>query len=303
MSLVDGVGRSIDYLRLSVTDRCDFRCVYCMAKNMTFLPRQQVLGQPDHALWADPAQRTAYLEQLAEHRRTERVAARSRRADGSEFDALVSSEMSDDPGDRLVITTIIDVSAQNEAMERLRKSEERFAKAFNFSPLNMAITRLSDGTYLEANVSRDSVQGYRGDELRGRTSLETGVWSSAGERAAFVERLRREAQATTERIHRLFEQLPIMVAYHGPRPLGVCLFANRRYAQMFDLDEHSIVGKTVAEMMGEHRQHGRFLGRQRHLGASQADRNVGILQPAAGAGGGHWRVVDRSHGDSAVGRC
>ena len=43
MSLVDGVGRSIDYLRLSVTDRCDFRCVYCMAKNMTFLPRQQVL--------------------------------------------------------------------------------------------------------------------------------------------------------------------------------------------------------------------------------------------------------------------
>ncbi|WP_460147030.1 GTP 3',8-cyclase MoaA [Pseudomonas sp. H2_H03] len=43
MSLLDGVGRSIDYLRLSVTDRCDFRCVYCMAKNMTFLPRQQVL--------------------------------------------------------------------------------------------------------------------------------------------------------------------------------------------------------------------------------------------------------------------
>ncbi|MGZ0718127.1 GTP 3',8-cyclase MoaA [Pseudomonas palleroniana] len=43
MSLVDGLGRSIDYLRLSVTDRCDFRCVYCMAKNMTFLPRQQVL--------------------------------------------------------------------------------------------------------------------------------------------------------------------------------------------------------------------------------------------------------------------
>ncbi|WP_339532505.1 GTP 3',8-cyclase MoaA [Pseudomonas mucidolens] len=41
--LQDGFGRQIDYLRLSVTDRCDFRCVYCMAKNMTFLPRQQVL--------------------------------------------------------------------------------------------------------------------------------------------------------------------------------------------------------------------------------------------------------------------
>ena len=40
---VDGFGRTIDYVRISVTDRCDFRCVYCMAENMTFLPRQRVL--------------------------------------------------------------------------------------------------------------------------------------------------------------------------------------------------------------------------------------------------------------------
>ena len=43
-SLQDGFGRGIDYLRMSVTDRCDFRCVYCLAEDMTFLPRQQVLG-------------------------------------------------------------------------------------------------------------------------------------------------------------------------------------------------------------------------------------------------------------------
>jgi cyclic pyranopterin phosphate synthase len=41
--LQDGFGRGIDYLRLSVTDRCDFRCIYCMAEDMIFLPRQQVL--------------------------------------------------------------------------------------------------------------------------------------------------------------------------------------------------------------------------------------------------------------------
>ena len=40
----DGFGREVNYLRMSVTDRCDFRCVYCMAEDMTFLPRQQVLG-------------------------------------------------------------------------------------------------------------------------------------------------------------------------------------------------------------------------------------------------------------------
>lgn len=40
---MDGVGRKIKYVRISVTDRCDFRCIYCMAENMTFLPRQRVL--------------------------------------------------------------------------------------------------------------------------------------------------------------------------------------------------------------------------------------------------------------------
>lgn len=44
MKLTDPFGRQIDYLRLSVTDRCDFRCVYCMAEDMTFLPRAQVLS-------------------------------------------------------------------------------------------------------------------------------------------------------------------------------------------------------------------------------------------------------------------
>jgi cyclic pyranopterin phosphate synthase len=42
-SLVDPFGRAISYLRVSVTDRCDFRCVYCMAENMTFLPKADVL--------------------------------------------------------------------------------------------------------------------------------------------------------------------------------------------------------------------------------------------------------------------
>ncbi len=42
-NLTDSFGRQVSYLRLSVTDRCDFRCVYCMAEDMTFLPRSQVL--------------------------------------------------------------------------------------------------------------------------------------------------------------------------------------------------------------------------------------------------------------------
>jgi len=42
--LIDPFGRAITYLRISVTDRCDFRCVYCMSEDMTFLPKSEVLS-------------------------------------------------------------------------------------------------------------------------------------------------------------------------------------------------------------------------------------------------------------------
>ena len=41
--MIDPFGRKIDYVRISVTDRCDLRCVYCMSQHMTFLPRKEVL--------------------------------------------------------------------------------------------------------------------------------------------------------------------------------------------------------------------------------------------------------------------
>lgn len=42
-ALIDNFGRQVNYVRISVTDRCDFRCVYCMSEDMTFLPRAEIL--------------------------------------------------------------------------------------------------------------------------------------------------------------------------------------------------------------------------------------------------------------------
>ena len=41
--LIDRFGRRVNYVRISITDRCDFRCIYCMSEDMTFLPRAQIL--------------------------------------------------------------------------------------------------------------------------------------------------------------------------------------------------------------------------------------------------------------------
>ncbi|MCW4462931.1 GTP 3',8-cyclase MoaA [Sphingomonas sp. BT-65] len=52
-ALIDRHGRTIRYLRVSVTDRCDLRCRYCMAEKMTFLPREQLLALEEIALIAE----------------------------------------------------------------------------------------------------------------------------------------------------------------------------------------------------------------------------------------------------------
>jgi len=46
--LVDSFGRQIDYIRLSITDRCDLRCVYCMSEDVRFLPRDEVLSLEEY---------------------------------------------------------------------------------------------------------------------------------------------------------------------------------------------------------------------------------------------------------------
>ncbi|WP_137919630.1 PAS domain-containing sensor histidine kinase [Hydrogenophaga sp. 2FB] len=154
--------------------------------------KAQALGRQDDFLWVDAERRETYLALLFAARRVEQFPARGLRADGSTFDALVSSAMGDDREDKLVMTTITDVSAQNEVMERLRRSEERFAKAFNFSPLNMTISRLSDGSFIEVNQAEDRAQGLQPEEVVGKTSLEVGSWLTPQDREAFVARLLRD---------------------------------------------------------------------------------------------------------------
>lgn len=51
--MLDGFGRKIDYLRISVTDRCNFRCHYCMPEKQQFLPREELLDYTELALIAD----------------------------------------------------------------------------------------------------------------------------------------------------------------------------------------------------------------------------------------------------------
>lgn len=202
--------------------------------------RDQVLGHSDRMLWADQAERSIYIERLRSLGTLQQEAVTGQRADGSTFDALISSEMGDESDDQLIITTIADVTIQNEAVERLRRSEERFAKAFNFSPLNMTITRLSDGAFIEVNQAKDQTQGMDPRELIGKTSLEVGAWLSAAERQTFVERLQRDG-----RVHAYETRM---------RHRDGSLIDARLWAELIELDGETCILSCTVNVSAEKRR-------------------------------------------------
>jgi len=82
-----------------------------------------------------------------------------------------------------------DITEQKEAQDRLRLSEEKFAKAFASNPAAMGITRLADGFFLEVNDAWQVTFDYRREEVLGHTSLELDFWLP-GRRERAVEELR-----------------------------------------------------------------------------------------------------------------
>ncbi|MEX1166189.1 MAG: ATP-binding protein [Hydrogenophaga sp.] len=156
--------------------------------------REEILGRDETSLWAIPAQREPFLKRLVADRTVLGFECKALRSDGSTFDALISSALGNDPKDHLVITTVTDVTEHTTARIRLQKSEERFAKAFNFSPLKLIITRLSDGSFVEVNDADNGVQCLSASELRGNTSIKVGSWLDPADRTAFVDQLKREGR-------------------------------------------------------------------------------------------------------------
>jgi PAS domain S-box-containing protein len=92
--------------------------------------------------------------------------------------------------------TVRDITPLVESERALRLSEEKFAKAFHASPDWMAISRQSDGRFIDVNEGFERLTGYTRDEAVGHTSLELGVWTDAQSRAAFLSRLRERGMVT-----------------------------------------------------------------------------------------------------------
>ena len=192
--LIDRFGRQVDYVRLSVTDRCDFRCVYCMAEDMTFLPRARILT----------------LEELA--------------AVGESFVELGVRKIRITGGEPLVRKGVMGLFHQLGHLDGL----DELTLTTNGSQLVKLAPQLRDANVRRINISLDSLKPDRFKRITRVGELDTVLRGIDAARAAGFERIKLNAVILKNRNHDEVVDLAryavdngMDISYIEEMPLGV----------------------------------------------------------------------------------
>jgi PAS domain S-box-containing protein len=94
-----------------------------------------------------------------------------------------------------------DITERKRAEEALKKSEEKFSKAFRESPMALTLTSAIDHRYLEVNETFEQITGWRRDEVIGRTPPDIGIWVDPNQRLEFVKRVLAEGAIRGWEVH------------------------------------------------------------------------------------------------------
>jgi PAS domain S-box-containing protein len=142
----------------------------------------QILGcSIRDTFYYDPEERDAFLHNLRLKGKMSGYELTLKTRDGSPVPVSVSSHLlfAADGSFMGVEGVYHDISQFRQAMDRLKASEDKFARAFNYAPVLMSISTIEDGRYLEVNDRFCEISGYSRQEVLGRTSIELGWFSSA----------------------------------------------------------------------------------------------------------------------------
>jgi len=133
-------------------------------------------------IWLSQEQRGRVARVLRETGRITGEELFLRRKDGVVCPAQFSAELIEIRGTMCMLTVTRDITERKLAEEALRASEERFKKAFGFSPDALTITTLVEGRYLEINEAFERLSGYSREDVIGNTAIRRGIWADSRER-------------------------------------------------------------------------------------------------------------------------
>jgi len=141
---------------------------------------EEMIGRRSHELIA-PAEDWEKIQRKTARRATgltERYELVLKRKDSSRFWAEIHAAPYRTPDGEIIgtIGAVADITERKESEEELRRSQERFSKAFRSSPLPLALTRLRDERFLDVNESFIRLLGYGREEILGRSAEELAIW-------------------------------------------------------------------------------------------------------------------------------
>jgi PAS domain S-box-containing protein len=154
--------------------------------------RDEILSQTTLGLgmWVDISERKLLFDDLAKTGSVYNREYRFRSKKGTIIYTRYSGEKINFSGDDSIISVLIDITEQKKAIDLLRKSEEKFVKAFNSSPVAICITRMCDGKFIEVNESLLQLSGYNRIDLLEKSTIELNLWTGDEDRKQVVEQLR-----------------------------------------------------------------------------------------------------------------
>jgi PAS domain S-box-containing protein len=110
-----------------------------------------------------------------------------------------------EPERRRVAILFSDISERKRAEEKIRASEEKFARAFATNPAALAITRIEDGVTIEVNETWQAMMGHSRDEAIGRSTFDLHTWQTPEDRARYAKDLREKGSITDREVTLLRE--------------------------------------------------------------------------------------------------
>jgi PAS domain S-box-containing protein len=141
-----------------------------------------------------PEDRTRFVtsvDRLIPENPTIEISYRVTRPDGSVIWLEKSARAFFDAHGKLmrVMGMVVDITERKRVEEALKKSEEKFSKAFQQSPMALTLTSAKDQRFIDVNETFERITGWRRDQVIGRTSLDIGLWVNPAERAELAKRL------------------------------------------------------------------------------------------------------------------
>ena len=114
---------------------------------------------------------------------------RHRKKDGTLIDVEVTVDDLNLNGVEAELVLVNDITERRRSEERLRQSQERFAKAFRSSPFGITISSEAEGRYIDANPAYLNMMGYEREQVLGRTVQEFGIWANPQDRRLMLQQL------------------------------------------------------------------------------------------------------------------